>query len=264
MSRRALALAVLVCSCSAGNAERSADPAQPAVAAAQAHPAALSAPPRVPPEPAAATARDAAPPAAGPARDSAPAAATTARDAASPAAPAPVEPLGNEEGAELFGTACTSCHTSGFVQGSRISEKAWGNELAKMRKWGALVDEEQAPAFAAWLARKFPVTEPAPEDPRMSAKIVLATTAATAERGPLGDPAHGLQVFAQACASCHGPGALGTGGGPSLVENPVLRQRERFALLIRAGKGRMPGFDDLKANDVASLVAFLRGLAHAP
>ncbi|GAC1537101.1 MAG: hypothetical protein NVS2B9_03140 [Myxococcales bacterium] len=181
----------------------------------------------------------------------------------SPAA-LPVEPLGNDEGEGLFATACTSCHTAGFVQGSRISEKAWSGEVAKMRKWGALVDEEQAPAFAAWLARRFPAAEPAPEDPTMSAAAALATTAAHPDRGPRGEPRLGKELFARACASCHGSGALGTGGGPALLENPVLRQRDRFALLIRKGKGRMPGYDDLDSRDVASVLAFLRGLSRSP
>ena len=246
MIRRALAL-LAVCACSSGNAERGAStpPAAAAPAVRTAAPVAAAAQPKDPLATAAAPA-------------------VAKETPAAPAAPAPVEALGPEEGEGLFATACTSCHTAGFVQGSRISEKGWTAEVAKMRKWGALVDEEQAAPFAAWLALRFPAAEPAPEDPMMSAAAALATTAARPDRGPRGDPAHGKEVFAQACASCHGPGALGTGGGPALVENPVLGQRDRFALLIREGKGRMPGYDDLKSNDVASLLFFLRGLSRSP
>jgi mono/diheme cytochrome c family protein len=172
--------------------------------------------------------------------------------------PPPVAPLADQEGAELFETACTSCHTGGFVQGSRISEKGWNAEVAKMRKWGALVEEEDAAPFAAWLSRRYPVSEAAPQDPKIAAAAARDTVAVRPDRGPRGDAASGAGVFAQACASCHGPAALGTGGGPSLVENPVLHQRDRFALLVHKGKGRMPGFDDLKPADVANLLAFLR------
>ena len=194
-----------------------------------------------------------------------PAKAPGTADASAPPAkpPAPVEPLGPQEGEGLFATACTSCHTSGFIAGSRISAKGWTGEVTKMRKWGALVDEEKVAPFAAWLAQKFPAAEDDPEAPRMSAAAALATVASRPVKGPHGDPLHGKEVFAQACASCHGAGALGTGGGPSLVENPALGQGDRFALLVRNGKGRMPGYDDLKSPDIASLLAFLRGIPGA-
>lgn len=225
---RALVAAALLAACSSGKVERSGAPAS--AATRETPPAASPAPaPLVKETPA--------------------------------AAPAPVEPLGNQEGTELFETACTSCHTNGFVEGSRISEKGWNGEVAKMRKWGALVDEEQAAPFAAWLARKFPAAEAAPEAPTMSAASALATIRAHPDRGPRGDAERGKEVFARACASCHGAGALGTGGGPSLLENPVLRQGDRVALLVRKGQGRMPGFNDLKAEDVANLLAFLRGFS---
>ena len=242
MIRHARVAAALLAACSSGNAERSGAP--PPVAAAQNAPA-QNGPAQNAPAPAAQGTAAAQPSAGVPA----------------PVAPAAVEPLGAEEGAGLFATACTSCHTNGFVEGSRISEKGWNAEVAKMRKWGALVDEEQAAPFAAWLARKYPASEAGPEDPAMPPAAALAMVAAHPDGGPRGDPAHGKAVFAQACASCHGPGALGAGGGPSLVENPVLRQRDRFTLLVKRGKGRMPGYDDLKPQDVASLLAFLRGAA---
>jgi len=185
---------------------------------------------------------------------------------APPAAPAvaeqtpqPPAPLGDEEGAILFATACTSCHTGGFVQGSRISEKGWGNEITKMRKWGALVDEDQAARFATWLSKKYPVAEAPPPDPGISPAGALATAALDAAPGAQGDAQHGKELFTQACAACHGATALGTGGGPALVEHPVLQQRDRFTLLVQKGKGRMPGYD-LKPGDVESLVTFLRGL----
>jgi mono/diheme cytochrome c family protein len=244
MIPRAVVAAALLGACASGNAERSGAPVQPAASA----PVVQAAPVATPQAPA---------PAAIP-QAPAPAARETP-----PAPPPPVEPLGDQEAAELYATACTSCHTDGFVRGSRISEKGWNAEMAKMRKWGAPVEEEQAARFAAWLARKYPVAEAAPEDPRMSAADARATAAARPDRGPRGDAAHGKEVYAQSCASCHGAGALGTGGGPSLVENPVLHQRDRFALLVHEGKGRMPGYGDLKPEDVANLLAFLRGLSGA-
>lgn len=174
-----------------------------------------------------------------------------------------MRPLGEEEGAALYATACASCHTQGFVEGSRISEKGWNAEVAKMRKWGALVDEEQAAPFAGWLARKFPVAEHEPASPTMSPAAALDTVAVHRDSGARGDAALGKDVYAKACASCHGAAARGTGGGPSLVENPLLRQADQVATLVRKGKGRMPGYDDLTSGDIAGLIAFLRALPPA-
>lgn len=222
MSRRALCAVLVASSCSSGNAERT-----------RASEATAAAPP--------------------------PAVAPVAAPAPAPA-PAAVEPMGDEEASQLYATACTSCHTAGFVEGSRISEKGWNAEIAKMRKWGALVDEDRAPAFAAWLARRYPAAEVEPPAPVMSAAAAAASVAGDSSERSQGDRARGRQLYAQACASCHGAAALGSGGGPALVENPALHQRDRFTRLVRGGQGRMPGFEDLKAEDVAGLIAFLRDL----
>jgi len=45
-----------------------------------------------------------------------------------------------------------------------------------------------------------------------------------------------------------------------LVEAPMLRQRARFAALLRTSRGRMPAFDTLSEGQVADLLSFLRSL----
>ncbi len=246
---RCALVAALLFACSSGNAERTSAPPPTTPPPGRANPANQTS--------SAAPSNSAAP--LNPAAQLNSTAAPGAPAASAPAAPA--EPLGPKEGGALFATACTSCHTSGFIEGSRIPVKAWTAEVTKMRKWGALVDEEQVAPFAAWLALKFPIAEDAPKAPRMSAKAALATVKRHPAGGPPGDPKHGKEVYAQSCASCHGASALGAGGGPSLVENPALGQEARFALLIQKGKGRMPGYDDLKSNDIASLLAYLQGIS---
>ena len=167
------------------------------------------------------------------------------------------QPLSDDDGAELFGTACASCHSSELIAGSRISPQGWITEITKMRKWGALVDAEQIAPFAAWLAQKYPASEAAPAPARMTPAAALATMK-PGPGGAHGDAAKGKELFGQACALCHGAGALGMGGGPELANDPVLRQPQAFAQLLRAGRGRMPGYDELKPADVDNLRAWLR------
>ena len=186
----------------------------------------------------------------------APVASPAANSAPASAAPAAVESLSEDEGALLYATACTSCHTGEFVAGSRISAKGWTGEVAKMRKWGALVDEEQAAPLAAWLAQKYPAAEQPPAADSMTAAAARATVKLEGQ-ARRGNAEAGGKVFAQACASCHGGAALGLGGGPSLVENPVVQQPGRFAQLVRNGKGRMPGFNDITAAQLDDMRAWL-------
>ena len=168
------------------------------------------------------------------------------------------QPLDATRGAELFGTACVSCHTSELASGSRVSEKTWVGEVTKMRKWGALVDEEDVAPFALWLSRKYPADGAPPAAARMPASAALSTLQPQGPRNPHGEAAKGKELFAQACAACHGAGALGLGGGPELANDPVLRQQQAFAQLIRTGRGRMPGYDDFKGPDIDNLRAWLR------
>lgn len=58
------------------------------------------------------------------------------------------------------------------------------------------------------------------------------TLNATASRGEV--------VFAKYCNSCHPKG--GRGSGPSLVQTGI--GKDEFALYVRNGKGRMPGFNE--------------------
>ena len=186
------------------------------------------------------------------------AAATSAPAAAANSAPAPAAagPLSHDEGALLYATACTSCHTGEFVAGSRISVKGWTGEVTKMRKWGALVDEEQVAPLAAWLALTYPAAEPPPAAESMTPAAAVATVKPQghARRGKADA---GGRMFAQSCAACHGAAAHGLGGGPSLVENPVVKQPDRFAKLVHIGTGRMPGFAEVTPAQVDDLLAWL-------
>ncbi len=203
----------------------------------------------VPPEPATPTDKPAAPP-------------TIA--APSPPAPPPApsaNPMTPEEGAIAEGELCLSCHSQELIAYTRIGEGGWKAEMTKMRNWGAAVDESKAESFALWFAGHYPASESAP--PAVVITSVQAVSTVAPERGARairGDKQAGAAAYAKDCASCHGASAQGTGGGPVLVEAPVLYQPQRFAALTQKGKGRMPAFPALGKDDINNMLTYLRDL----
>ncbi len=71
----------------------------------------------------------------------------------------------------------------------------------------------------------------------------------------------GARLYAQTCASCHGPERKGNtvSGYPSLVQISQRRERGYVDDLVQHGKGMMPGFPQLNALDRQALLAFLYG-----
>jgi len=59
-------------------------------------------------------------------------------------------------------TACTECHESRIISQQRLSKAAWGKEVDKMIKWGAVVDSADRDAFVEYLSTNFP-SDKAPE-----------------------------------------------------------------------------------------------------
>ena len=92
------------------------------------------------------------------------------QDKPPPPAPAPVQPAPPPaptidraalldgrlpEGApetELINAQCRVCHAVEYLTQQRLSEAAWGKTIAKMRKFGAAVDDQQAAALAKFAA----------------------------------------------------------------------------------------------------------------
>ena len=203
----------------------------------------------VPPEPASPPDKPAAPPIA---------------TAPLPPAPPPalsVNPMAQEEGAIAEGELCLSCHSQELIVYARIGEGGWKAEMTKMRNWGAAVEESKAESFALWFARRYPASESAPPSAVItSAEAVSAVAPERGARAIRGDKRAGAAAYAKDCASCHGASAEGTGGGPVLVEAPVLYQPQRFAALTQKGKGRMPAFPALGRDDINNVLTYLRDL----
>lgn len=73
----------------------------------------------------------------------------------------------------------------------------------------------------------------------------------------------GARVYAANCSACHGSERQGNAasGFPSLVDISSKRQRDHVMNVITSGKGMMPAFTQLTADEKQALVAFLFGEA---
>jgi mono/diheme cytochrome c family protein len=73
---------------------------------------------------------------------------------------------------------------------------------------------------------------------------------------PTGDP--GAFVYGKSCARCHGGRGEGRGDAPPIdqVRLSTLGD-QRLRLVIQYGKGRMPGFEGLTAEQVDQLIAYM-------
>lgn len=52
-------------------------------------------------------------------------------------------------------TACTICHDSHILIQQRLSKAAWGKEVDKMIKWGAIVDASDRDALVDYFSENF-------------------------------------------------------------------------------------------------------------
>ena len=80
--------------------------------------------------------------------------------AAQPPAPPPIDraalldgklPEGAPE-TDLINAQCRICHAVEYLTQQRLSEAVWQKTIAKMRKFGAAVDDQQAAALAKFAA----------------------------------------------------------------------------------------------------------------
>jgi hypothetical protein len=81
-------------------------------------------------------------------------------------APSPDLPAGAMENRAR--TACTSCHDTRIVVQQRLTKTAWGKEVDKMIKWGAIVDAADRDALVDYLSTNFPPEKPAYVAPRLA------------------------------------------------------------------------------------------------
>lgn len=57
---------------------------------------------------------------------------------------------------------CTVCHRVDLLEQQRLTHQGWEREVAKMRGWGAAVDDSQAAVIASYLANRYGPRGPKP------------------------------------------------------------------------------------------------------
>jgi hypothetical protein len=58
-------------------------------------------------------------------------------------------------------TACTTCHDAHIIVQQRLSKAAWGKEVDKMIKWGAIVNPSDRDALVECFSANFAPDKPA-------------------------------------------------------------------------------------------------------
>src|SRR6266550_487552 len=106
---------------------------------------------------------------------------------------------------ELFASRCLSCHSTRYItMQPPLSAAKWEENVKKMIKtYAAPIREDEAPRLAAYLVA-VQQSDPDPLARTMEQSFDLPPLAG-------GDVEQGKQIFAIACASCHGPEGKGNG-----------------------------------------------------
>ena len=58
-------------------------------------------------------------------------------------------------------TACTTCHDAHIIVQQRLSKAAWGKEVDKMTKWGAILNPADRDGLVGYFSTNFPPDKPA-------------------------------------------------------------------------------------------------------
>lgn len=58
-------------------------------------------------------------------------------------------------------TGCTVCHDAHIIVQQRLGKAAWGKEVDKMIKWGAIVNPSDRDALVDYFSTNFPPDKPA-------------------------------------------------------------------------------------------------------
>lgn len=174
-----------------------------------------------------------------------------------PPLPAPAE----SAGAGILRNDCLACHTEDLIRQQRLTPAQWAKTIDKMRKWGSPTEPEDVEALTAYLASSYS-SDTGPYLPEtLSAKKTAAVFEALPD-GPFsgGDREGGRLLYGDRCAPCHGDDGRGGEMGVGLLGRHVIDRAREFAAVVRAGRARMPGYEEATDVEVAALLAYLRTL----
>ena len=72
----------------------------------------------------------------------------------------PVPKLPPGTGRNLIQTRCTVCHATDLIVQQRLTPAQWGTTVAKMVRWGAHLNSDEAAVATAYLTERFSVLAP--------------------------------------------------------------------------------------------------------
>jgi mono/diheme cytochrome c family protein len=164
-----------------------------------------------------------------------------------------------DRGAWLVAEACLSCHSDEMLRQQRLLPGQWEKVVKKMAGWGANLDADDAPIVTAYLAASYGPDAGAFQPETIAASFALRETAAMDDGAfAEGRAERGGTLFAARCAACHGVDARGQ-IGVNLVDRPLLGRAADFAHTIHEGRAKMPAQPNTTTEEIADLLAYLRG-----
>lgn len=189
----------------------------------------------------------------------APSAAPSGGAAASSSAAITLTPDDERQARGALVNDCMACHTEEMLAQQRLTPKQWASVVKKMQGWGSRLEAANAEKVVAYLAARYGLSAPPYEPPLITAEAAAAAVASLPD-GPFagGDKDRGYELYKKACLACHGENGRGSTQGVAISDRPILYRAPDFAAILRASKGRMPAFPDLKEKDIADLLVYLR------
>ncbi len=178
-------------------------------------------------------------------------------------------------GREAFAVACLSCHSTRYVTTQPpLTAAKWEENVRKMIKtYSAPISEEQVPQIVEYLMTTKERGEPGAWDalvaPPAFTEPARVVEPSKDEKTRAEDLHRGAVLFAQACASCHGPNGTGDGwSAGTQLPRPTDLTAGRFsaaALSAAIQHGvpatAMPAFPTFLEDDVRALVTYTQQLA---
>lgn len=170
-------------------------------------------------------------------------------------------PAWSSGGRELLTTRCQVCHALDLITSQHLAPAEWAAEIAKMRRWGARLDEDEAALLAQELTIRVGADTPDRAPGALDARDVVTLDAPQPLPWPEGSSPRGAALFQESCAPCHGADARGGTGevrGPALAGRAIVDWPHDFEAMVREGRGGMPGFGaGLGAGAMADLFAWI-------
>ncbi len=152
---------------------------------------------------------------------------------------------------------CVMCHGSLLILEQRLTRDEWAAEVAKMKGWGAPIEDDEIATLVDALAAREPPGAPPLAPARIDTREVLGLVAPQASPWPAGSRERGALLYATNCQLCHGPAGEGN-TGPALAGRTIAQRPAAFDKVVREGRGNMPGFGaPFPGMEVADLFAWV-------